>query len=227
MQIVDDRIIIFRNALTNTTQKRLNKVFNDTLEKSTPVRDGCNYNQYYLDSYNQHKAIPALQKYKDMIVKSDSAYNFEFDTQFLLAYKQDYVECINKFKKDDLMGYHFDKWSNFNLTASIGHSIRFLFKGSRKVERVLEIHSGDIILFNGNAVQHTVKTIQKGRDKCPKWFKSNLGVYRYNLQLRKRNDIKTITIPNETLSQFSRRTVSSRIKRRSHQMKLRMNMRKR
>ncbi|AYV77201.1 MAG: hypothetical protein Barrevirus18_15 [Barrevirus sp.] len=234
MEIIDDRILVFRNAFTDLEQQKLNKEFNNVLTKTKPMKDGISYEQHYLGEQNVINSHLVLQKYKDILTCIDEPfYNFNFDAAYLIAYKNSYVNNIKKFKGNELMRYHYDRWSNYNLTVSIGHSARFMYIGSRNVERVLEIHSGDMVIFNGFNILHTVKTIQKRRDKCPKWFTSlnKKDVYRFNLQFRKRNvePVRVSNVIQSSANPLLNRSVSSTIEKRKrlHNMKLRNVMKKR
>ena len=188
MEVIDNRIVVFRDALNNTEQKRIKRTF-DRISKDDfcYVADKMTYDQYEPDS--EYNIKPIENKYHKLLrqvktlPKKCKKFSIDKTSRLLLGYK--YKQNIpRKYRRNSLIGYHFDVWSNYNLTISIGHTVRFYFKDSKNTDRAIDIHSGDMVLFDGNSVEHAVVTLQDDKDdKCPEWY-DDKSTYRYNLQFR-------------------------------------------
>jgi hypothetical protein len=87
---------------------------------------------------------------------------------------------------------HVDPYLSWVMSLTLGASCDFGFRSDRKTtQTTLRINSGDVVIFNGGKVYHSVDMILKGTE--PEWFKktriAEKGYARLNVQCR---DVDTI-----------------------------------
>jgi hypothetical protein len=166
------------------------------------------YTSYFLSDVFEKKynhiinKIVKIIKNKINLIDIDNSNNLKniintYDSILSLAYKNNIKE------KKNLMFMHYDEWSTYNLTISLGNSIKFTYidtKNKFKKKEII-INSGDLVFFNGNITKHMIDSYSIEQKK---WFNDIVpNVYRYNIQFRKENERYSERILNIKRKKFS------------------------
>ncbi|MDX1902034.1 MAG: alpha-ketoglutarate-dependent dioxygenase AlkB [Gammaproteobacteria bacterium] len=117
--------------------------------------------------------------------KEANYYNAKLDDDH--QYHKITVIGISYYSKNGKQPVHTDKWSNLNMTLSLGKSAYFSFKPAKEncPYKKISIASGDIVLFPGNEYHHSVQVNE--RAALPSWCleQDHFKLFsRFNLQMR-------------------------------------------
>jgi len=199
-------VILFKNCLSEDEQIGVYNICDELhRDKNNAYRNGLASQQNYpvpmlMFNWNgkKNEKIPQptdLLEFGKMMFKK--AYKYAVDSNVLKEEKNPNYKCPSSYNPDALYAIlysekaalqgHFDGALGWVLSVSIGNSVLFTISDSNKGEEIsIQLDSGDIVLFNGTKVWHSVKKVFP--NTSPKFWKTsavnNYGFSRFNLQFR-------------------------------------------
>ncbi len=104
---------------------------------------------------------------------------------------KNYLKCLYLLYQNDSKGIHshVDSWSTWNMVISIGESTNLFINDQNNDSECIKINQGDVYLFNGGKVFHSVSPIRGKNNKknILKLFDETKDFRRYCFQFRKPN----------------------------------------
>lgn len=193
--IIKDNFFLVRNLLSDNELQTLLKY---SLKHTSHSISDIPYNvAHYLHDTFDINIIDNIYKkmYEKLKLSHDMNEDKNKDKNVLNKIKhvfddKNHLRCLYLLYPNNSIGIprHTDGWSSWNIIISIGESMNLILN-----RKSIRINQGDVYLFDGNKIEHSIKPIQKAsipktkikRRNILKLFNKTKGFSRYCFQLRK------------------------------------------
>ena len=195
-------IIILKKFLSNTEQK---EVFDKCVEVDEAYDPGRYYKQFHKIRPEELKEKKYFQWYAYRSYKEKFGSLEKYMTPFKSTIRKnlpklklttkltnqiknfistpDYYVIGIAYPQNGIIHPHKDGWTSMNVTISLGDSCKLDYEDNDTMKSCT-LNSGDLVLFDGNSIEHGVSTIYLST--APAWFEraKRNGLRRFNLQFR-------------------------------------------